>query len=226
MVFDVTEKYPYDLILFDLDGTLIETAPEIADAVNDTLKQFDLPPVTRHLPYALAYGAAALNEGICRLLPGRPEPSRFRLGVAVMADIATLEEGLAAAAMGAGYAVLGAEASLAIAAVAILGTASASFAAQYAWVDQDANVKFKPHKGAMNVNWVEEGQKVKIIGQWNNWYKIQIPGPDGWVKKSALDFSPWGNGNWGNGNWGNGNWGNGGGQFCINGQHASFCISN
>jgi phosphoglycolate phosphatase len=38
---------PYDLILFDLDGTLIETAPEIADAVNDTLKQFNLPPVSQ-----------------------------------------------------------------------------------------------------------------------------------------------------------------------------------
>jgi phosphoglycolate phosphatase len=37
----------YDLILFDLDGTLIETAPEIADAVNDTLTQFDMPPVTQ-----------------------------------------------------------------------------------------------------------------------------------------------------------------------------------
>jgi phosphoglycolate phosphatase len=46
-VFDVTSRYPYDLILFDLDGTLIETAPEIADAVNDTLAQFDLPPVTQ-----------------------------------------------------------------------------------------------------------------------------------------------------------------------------------
>lgn len=32
----------YDLIMFDLDGTLIETAPEIADAVNDTLRRFDL----------------------------------------------------------------------------------------------------------------------------------------------------------------------------------------
>lgn len=39
--------YPYDLILFDLDGTLIETAPEIADAVNDTLAQFDRPAVTQ-----------------------------------------------------------------------------------------------------------------------------------------------------------------------------------
>ncbi|MEZ5645241.1 MAG: phosphoglycolate phosphatase [Burkholderiaceae bacterium] len=38
---------PYDLVLFDLDGTLIETAPEIADAVNDTLVQFDLPQVSQ-----------------------------------------------------------------------------------------------------------------------------------------------------------------------------------
>ncbi|MGH8804207.1 MAG: HAD-IA family hydrolase [Polaromonas sp.] len=37
----------FDLILFDLDGTLIETAPEICDAVNDTLHRFDLPEVTQ-----------------------------------------------------------------------------------------------------------------------------------------------------------------------------------
>lgn len=55
------------------------------DVVNYVLRQLDLPPVTRHLPYGLAYGAAALNEGICKLLPGRPEPTLFRLGVAVMA---------------------------------------------------------------------------------------------------------------------------------------------
>ena len=35
----------YKAILFDLDGTLIETAYEIADAVNDTLEKFNLPPV-------------------------------------------------------------------------------------------------------------------------------------------------------------------------------------
>ena len=37
----------FDLILFDLDGTLVETAPEIMDAVNDTLGRFDLPGVTQ-----------------------------------------------------------------------------------------------------------------------------------------------------------------------------------
>lgn len=35
----------FDLVMFDLDGTLIETAPEICDAVNDTLKAFDMPLV-------------------------------------------------------------------------------------------------------------------------------------------------------------------------------------
>jgi phosphoglycolate phosphatase len=35
----------FKLFMFDLDGTLIETAPEIADAVNDTLARFDLPAV-------------------------------------------------------------------------------------------------------------------------------------------------------------------------------------
>jgi phosphoglycolate phosphatase len=37
----------FDLVMFDLDGTLIETAPEICDAVNDTLRRFNLPDVTQ-----------------------------------------------------------------------------------------------------------------------------------------------------------------------------------
>jgi phosphoglycolate phosphatase len=37
----------FDLMLFDLDGTLVETAPEIMDAVNDTLRQFKLSLVTQ-----------------------------------------------------------------------------------------------------------------------------------------------------------------------------------
>ncbi len=36
-------SYPFDLVLFDLDGTLIETAPEIADACNDTLQASGFP---------------------------------------------------------------------------------------------------------------------------------------------------------------------------------------
>lgn len=41
------KSHPYDLILFDLDGTLVETAPEIADAVNDTLAAFGRPSVVQ-----------------------------------------------------------------------------------------------------------------------------------------------------------------------------------
>lgn len=37
----------FDLIMFDLDGTLIETAPEICDAVNDTLTRVGMETVTQ-----------------------------------------------------------------------------------------------------------------------------------------------------------------------------------
>jgi phosphoglycolate phosphatase len=37
------------LAIFDLDGTLVETAPEISDAVNDTLRHFDWPAVDEAL---------------------------------------------------------------------------------------------------------------------------------------------------------------------------------
>jgi phosphoglycolate phosphatase len=42
-----TSKAAFDLVMFDLDGTLIETAPEICDAVNDTLRHFGLTEVTQ-----------------------------------------------------------------------------------------------------------------------------------------------------------------------------------
>ena len=37
----------FDLVMFDLDGTLVETAPEILDAVNDALGRFGLPEVSQ-----------------------------------------------------------------------------------------------------------------------------------------------------------------------------------
>ncbi len=101
----------------------------------------------------------------------------------------------------------------ALALVAIVGTASAASAAQYAWADQNAKVRQSHFNGSPSINWVEEGQKVKVVGQWNNWYKISIPGPDGWVKASVLD--------WNNFNDVPVN----GGSFCIKGTDASFCIN-
>jgi phosphoglycolate phosphatase len=44
---DKQVNMPFDLVMFDLDGTLIETAPEICDAVNDTLQHFGLAQVAQ-----------------------------------------------------------------------------------------------------------------------------------------------------------------------------------
>lgn len=54
-------KSSYDMVLFDLDGTLIETAPEICDAVNDTLSRFKLPEVTQdHVEQWIGHGTREL----------------------------------------------------------------------------------------------------------------------------------------------------------------------
>ena len=41
----MSNAHPWDLVLFDLDGTLLETSPEILDAVNDTMASCGFPPV-------------------------------------------------------------------------------------------------------------------------------------------------------------------------------------
>jgi phosphoglycolate phosphatase len=62
---------PFDLVMFDLDGTLVETAPEIMDSVNDTLSHFNLPLVAQqqvndwigHGTLALLIQAVAFASG-------------------------------------------------------------------------------------------------------------------------------------------------------------------
>jgi len=103
-------------------------------------------------------------------------------------------------------------AAIALAALALSATAAS--AATYAWADQNTNVRAHHNNGSPVVNWLAEGQKVKVIGAQGNWYKIQIPGQDGWVRSNRLDFSP----------------APGpylpaaGGSFCFGGQNASFCF--
>jgi phosphoglycolate phosphatase len=51
----------FDLVMFDLDGTLVATAPEIHDAVNDTLSRFALKGVRQEQVEAwMGHGAQAL----------------------------------------------------------------------------------------------------------------------------------------------------------------------
>ena len=55
------------------------------DVINYVLKTLDFPPVTKRLPYALAYGAACVNEARHKLWAHSAEPKLTRLSVAVMA---------------------------------------------------------------------------------------------------------------------------------------------
>ena len=68
------------LVLFDLDGTLVETAPEISDAVNDTLRHFRWPPVSEALVASwIGHGTIALLvQAIARARGATPDEVRAR----------------------------------------------------------------------------------------------------------------------------------------------------
>ncbi|MOA42241.1 hypothetical protein D3C78_1642750 [compost metagenome] len=61
------------------------------DVVNYVMRQMEVPQVRRYRSYGLAYSVAALNEGFCKLWPGRPEPTLSRLGMQVMNKNFTLD---------------------------------------------------------------------------------------------------------------------------------------
>ncbi|WP_017906228.1 NAD-dependent epimerase/dehydratase family protein [Pseudomonas asplenii] len=61
------------------------------DVVNYVMRQMQVPQVTRYRSYGLAYSVAALNEAVCALWPGRPEPTLSRLGMQVMNKDFTLD---------------------------------------------------------------------------------------------------------------------------------------
>jgi phosphoglycolate phosphatase len=65
--------YRYDVVLFDLDGTLLNTLEDLTDAVNHTLRQFGYPPRTREeVRLSVGNGVRRLVE---RMLPqGAADP--------------------------------------------------------------------------------------------------------------------------------------------------------
>ena len=76
----------------------------------------------------------------------------------------------------------------AIAAVLVLSLAGAAAAAPlHGEISYDTKVKAFHSNGSPTVNWAYEGDDVWIIGQSSGWYKVKVDGPDGWVKKSAVD---------------------------------------
>lgn len=68
----------FALYLFDLDGTLVETAPEITDAVNDTLRQFGWTEIDEEqIARWIGYGTGALLvQAVARATGTTPEEVR------------------------------------------------------------------------------------------------------------------------------------------------------
>ena len=57
----------YDAVLFDLDGTLLNTLDDLTDAVNHTLRSFDYP--TREISEVRAFVGNGIRRLIERVLP-------------------------------------------------------------------------------------------------------------------------------------------------------------
>lgn len=74
----------FDLVMFDLDGTLVDTAGEISDSVNDMLAAVHLPPVTE------AQVRGWIGQGTRELLV-RAAAHAARLAEAEVRDSPTLE---------------------------------------------------------------------------------------------------------------------------------------
>jgi phosphoglycolate phosphatase len=64
-----------ELVIYDLDGTLIETAPEICDAVNDVMAHFGWPALDEdRIARWIGYGTGALlQHAVARALATAPE---------------------------------------------------------------------------------------------------------------------------------------------------------
>ena len=79
----------------------------------------------------------------------------------------------------------------AIAATAIIMSVTGAFAATYGTLNYDTKVKSQPKSASLTINYAEEDDYVRILDYTNKnggWFKIKISGPDGWVKKSAIDL--------------------------------------
>ncbi|MBQ3478239.1 MAG: HAD hydrolase-like protein, partial [Clostridia bacterium] len=64
------DSMKYDAIFFDLDGTVVDSLQDIADAVNHTMRHFQLPECTADelKPY-LGWGVGHLMRAILPELP-------------------------------------------------------------------------------------------------------------------------------------------------------------
>ncbi len=79
----------WDLVCFDLDGTLVETAPEITDAVNDTLRAHGWPEVDEaQVSRWIGHGTGALLvQALARASGRTPEQVRASPELAAIGSV-------------------------------------------------------------------------------------------------------------------------------------------
>lgn len=70
----MNQEKPYDLILFDLDGTLVDSRQDIADGLNRMLEDFNLFPIDPRII------SAFIGRGVSPLIGKTMEYSRKRYG--------------------------------------------------------------------------------------------------------------------------------------------------
>ena len=59
----MTADFPFDVVAFDLDGTLADTAPDLTAALNHALSMLGRPPVpAEHVRHMVGHGARALLQ--------------------------------------------------------------------------------------------------------------------------------------------------------------------
>ena len=78
----------------------------------------------------------------------------------------------------------------AISLVLVVGTAGSAFAG-VAWADGDSKVKDEPKKWADTIDWLYDGEKVHVDWCGKYYCFIEHKGPDGYVRKSDLNFKKW-----------------------------------
>jgi hypothetical protein len=107
----------------------------------------------------------------------------------------------------------------AIAATALMISAGGAFAAPllHGVIDYDTKVKANHSNGSVTLQWADEGQNVTVLNSFGNWYYVKLPGPDGWVKKSAVDVDYPDYDNQDDGPNVN---------FCFNGPYGYFCVNH
>jgi hypothetical protein len=83
-------------------------------------------------------------------------------------------------------------AAAAAAITAVSATGAFAFAPLTGTFNYDTQIKASHTFASATVNWADAGDDLTVVSKFGNWLKVKVPGPDGWVKKSAvsLDYYP------------------------------------